>query len=117
MPSSGRRLAVVTGASSGIGAVFARKLVARGFDLLLVARREDRLRAIAGELAEASHVSAEAMAADLTLDQDCARVAERIRSAPSLDLLVNNAGFGTMGVFAESEPGPQEQMHRLQVLA
>jgi short-subunit dehydrogenase len=112
-----RKLAVITGASSGIGAMFARKLAARGYDLLLVARREDRLRSVATELAETYHVSGDVMAADLGADADRERVAERIRSAPNLGLLVNNAGFGTLGFFADCDVESQLQMHRLHVLA
>src|SRR5580704_14440313 len=94
-----RPLAVVTGASSGIGATFARKLAARGYDLLLVARREDRLRSIAGEVRELHHINAEFMGADLTEPRDREKVATRIRQASDLGILVNNAGFGTMGYF------------------
>jgi short-subunit dehydrogenase len=112
-----RKLAVITGASSGIGAMFARKLAARGYDLLLVARREDRLRSVAAELSETYHVSADVIAADLAADADRERVAGRIRSAPDLGLLVNNAGFGTLGFFADNDVESQLQMHRLHVLA
>src|SRR5580700_2584148 len=112
-----RKLAVITGASSGIGAMFARKLAARGYDLLLVARREDRLRSVAVELSETYHVSADVIAADLAADADRERVAERIRSAPYLGLLVNNAGFGTLGFFADTDVESQLQMHRLHVIA
>src|ERR1700685_2193262 len=96
-----RKLAVITGASSGIGAMFARKLAARGYDLLLVARREDRLRSLATELSETYHVSDGALVADLVADAGRDRVAERIRSAENLGLLVNNAGFGTLGFFVD----------------
>ncbi len=112
-----RKLAVITGASSGIGAMFARKLAARGYDLLLVARREERLRSVATELAETYHVSGDVLAADLAVDADRERVAERIRSAPNFGLLVNNAGFGTLGFFADTDLEGQMQMHRLHVLA
>jgi uncharacterized protein len=112
-----RPLAVITGASSGIGATFARKLAQRGYDLLLIARREERLRALAGEMADAYKISAEPLAADLTRDDDLERAAARIQSAPNLALLVNNAGFGTMGYFFEIDVKSQEQMHRLHVLA
>lgn len=109
-------LAVVTGASSGIGAEFARKLGARGFDLTLVARREDRLRAIAEEVSALHHVRAEPFPADLIQDADRSRVADYIRSASDLGLLVNNAGFGIPGFFFRTEPDAQERMHRLHIL-
>lgn len=115
--SSERPVAVVTGASSGIGAVFARKLAARGYDLLLIARREDRLRSLARELAETYRVDTDFLAADLGADADLERVADRIRNEPRLGLLVNNAGFGTQGFFFEIDVKGQEQMHRLHVLA
>jgi len=110
-------LAVITGASSGLGAVFARKLAARGYDLLLVARREDRLQALAREIGEQHHVRTEILVADLTEDGALAMVAAHIRDAADLGLLVNNAGFGTLGYFFEADPRGQEQMHRLHVIA
>jgi hypothetical protein len=110
-------LAVITGASSGLGAAFARKLAARGYDLLLVARREDRLQAIAHEIGEQYHVQVEILVADLTDDGALAVVAARIRDAANLGLLVNNAGFGTLGYFFEADPVGQEKMHRLHVIA
>jgi len=110
-------LAVITGGSSGIGAAFARKLASRGYDLLLIARREDRLRSIADELRALHRVEAEPLIADLTIDADRDRVAARILNAPDLALLVNNAGFGTMGYFWEADVGGQQRMHRLHVLA
>jgi short-subunit dehydrogenase len=109
-------LAVVTGASSGIGEKFARQLAARGYDLLLVARREDRLQALADEIAGAQKVSVEAMATDLGTDEGRGRVAERIRNAPNFGLLVNNAGFGAVGLFHKASLDLQDRMHRLHVL-
>ena len=117
MRDSRGMLAVVTGASSGLGVEFARKLAARGYDLLLIARREDRLQSIAREIGEQFHVRTEILSADLTDDAALAVVAARIRDAADLGLLVNNAGFGSLGYFFESDPHAQEQMHRLHILA
>lgn len=110
-------LAVITGASSGLGATFARNLAARGYDLLLIARREERLQSIAWEIGEQYHVRAEILVADLTDEAGLAEAAARIRDAGDLGLLVNNAGFGTLGYFLDSDPRVQERMHRLHVLA
>jgi len=107
-------LAVITGASSGIGAAFARQLAARGWDLLVIARREDRLRMLASYLAAWNKISAEILPADLT---DPAAVAARVRQSPGLGLLVNNAGFGVQGYFFETDPEAQQRMHRLHVEA
>ncbi|MGH9592211.1 MAG: SDR family NAD(P)-dependent oxidoreductase, partial [Bryobacteraceae bacterium] len=106
-----------TGASSGLGAAFARKLAARGYDLLLVARRQDRLQSLAREIGEQYHVKAEELAADLTDDRALAAVAARVRNAADLGLLVNNAGFVVLGFFFEADAESQDQMHRLHVLA
>ena len=90
--------ALVTGASSGIGAEIARELARRGHGLTLVARREDRLKALADELAQAHSVRVEVMAADLT-DADSRGELPTLLEARGLnvDVLVNNAGFTTMG--------------------
>ncbi len=89
--------ALVTGASSGIGEVFARTLAEAGVPTVVVARRVDRLQAIADEF---SHV--EVLAADLLTDTGQRKVAARIGDAARpVDLVVNNAGFGSNGIFAE----------------
>jgi short-subunit dehydrogenase len=95
--------ALVTGASSGIGEVFARRLAARGYDLVLVARREDRLQALASELHDQLRVKASVLAADLGQMDGIRRVEECIVSLPELELLVNNAGFGVIGAFSDVE--------------
>jgi hypothetical protein len=124
-------LAVITGASSGIGAEFARQLAARGYDLMLIARREDRLRQLAQDLAKSRGTAgnsgssgdseegsfAEVEVADLSRENDRVRVAARIAQAPNLALLVNNAGFGTQGLFEDADPATQDQMHQLHILA
>ena len=109
-------LAVITGASSGLGVVFARKLAAE-HDLLLVARRKDRLDALAAELADEYGCEVEVLPADLADERELAVVADRIAVEPRLALLVNNAGFGARGLFWESDLEVQEQMHRLHVMA
>src|ERR1700677_518975 len=112
-----RKLAAITGASAGIGAMFARKLAARGYDLLLIARREDRLRSLASELSDTYPVKADILAADLAEPADLERAAEKDQGSSNLGLLVNNAGFGVHGLFFESEAAGQLEMHRLHVLA
>ena len=115
--SEAKPLAVVTGASSGIGAAFARALAARGYDLALVARRQDRLRQLADELSEHFHVNCTLLAADLTRDAELRSVEDFLAGAANLQLLVNNAGFGTLGRFFEAPIESQDAMHRLHVLA
>ncbi len=108
-------LAAVTGASAGIGMVFARKLAAQGYDLLLIARRGDRLTQLAAELERAHAIHAEVCAADLSVAADTERVAARLAAEPRLDLLVNNAGFGIKGRFWEAPLDEQLKMHRLHI--
>jgi short-subunit dehydrogenase len=110
-------MALVTGASSGIGATFARQIAEDGYGLILVARRADRLEELAAELRAKHGVPAETMAADLTRDEDVERVARRLVDSANLALLVNNAGFGTKGFFFEADAAQQDAMHRLHVLA
>jgi short-subunit dehydrogenase len=104
--------ALITGASSGIGEVFARRLSGKGFHLILVARRKERLEKLAAEL----H-NAEVLAADLSVDSGVHVVEQRIAAEPALEFLVNNAGFGVHGSFHEASQEAQDRMHRLHILA
>lgn len=115
--SSGERpLAVVTGASSGIGASYARRLAQEGYDLLLIARREDRLQRLCSELSGRG-AQARMLVADLTREADVARVEDAVRAAKNLEFLVNNAGFGTYELFHEADASGQVEMHQLHVMA
>jgi short-subunit dehydrogenase len=105
-------VALVTGASSGIGEAYAGRLAARGYHVLLVARRRDRLDRLASKLG-----NAETVQADLAVEADVERLAARIAAEPRFEFLVNNAGFGTMGMFHEADAGGQEAMHRVHVMA
>ena len=92
--------ALITGASAGIGEGFARQMARQGYDLVLVARRKDRLDALASELSSKHSISADAVEADLAGEHGLSLVEERLRSG-EIEVLVNNAGFGTTGEFAE----------------
>jgi len=116
MPQT-RPLALITGASSGIGATFARQLAARGYDLVLVARRKDRLEQEARAIQAGHSVQAEILPADLTRDADLKAVEDRISAASNLEFLVNNAGFGITGRFFSVPLDGQDRMHRLHILA
>jgi len=96
-----RGTALVTGASSGIGAAYATRLARDGRDLIVVARRLERLNELADRLKAETRVRIEVMRADLTDPGDLARVSARVSDEPTLNLLVNNAGFGSYGPFPE----------------
>ncbi len=117
MNNSDRRLALITGASSGIGTAFARRLAAEGYDLIITGRRGERLKALAEELTRAHGVAVEPIVADLADPGALAALAERIRLAPELELLVNNAGFGSRKPFHEEEFAGQEAMVQVHILA
>jgi uncharacterized protein len=110
-----RTVVAITGASSGIGEIFARRL-GRDHDLIVIARRKDRLEALARELG-GGETSVEVIEADLTREEDVERVAARLAEEPNLGLLVNNAGFGVKGRFWEADLAAQEAMQKLHVLA
>jgi NADP-dependent 3-hydroxy acid dehydrogenase YdfG len=108
--NTGARTALITGASSGIGAAFARRLAQQGYHLILVARREARLQELAAELQQRYLATAEVLAADLSDSEGICRVEERIAAVEKLGLLINNAGFGTYGPFTEVNADRHEDM-------
>ena len=104
------KTALITGASSGIGEAFAKALASKGTDLILVARSEDKLRALARQLNELYSVRVEVVAADLSVAGSAAKVhaAAEALGMP-VDLLLNNAGFGTVGAFAKQDAERERQ--------
>src|SRR3546814_1271780 len=109
-------VAVITGASSGIGVAYAERLAAEGYDLLLVARRADRLQDLAGRLADTHGVSAETLVADLEDASDLAALAARLETDP-VAVLINNAGAGALGPTAIKGADAQESLIRLNIVA
>ncbi|HEY6796643.1 MAG TPA: SDR family NAD(P)-dependent oxidoreductase [Kineosporiaceae bacterium] len=110
--------ALVTGASSGIGAAFARQLAARGYGLVVVARDTSRLDRLAGSLHAAHGVDVEVLGADLTVRSDLDRVADRLRDPTRpVDLLVNNAGTAVRGAFVGGDLAAEESVLDLLVRA
>jgi len=108
--------ALVTGASSGIGAVYAERLAARGYDLLLVARDLERLEAAASKLRDAHGVQVEVLKADLTKPDDVLKLEQRLRSDSSISLLLNNAGVAADGLLANADGDALERMIQLNVI-
>jgi len=99
-----RRTALITGASSGIGEAFAEVFAAEGFDLVMTARREDRLRAVAARLEDRYGTRAHVIAADLSRPDAPATLCDEIAArGVVIDALVNNAGYGVPGTFMASE--------------
>lgn len=110
--------ALVTGASEGIGYEIAKVLAHKGFRLVLVARREQRLREVAAELDDAHGTDAEVLAADLAESGAAARIHDRLEAAgTTVDMLVNNAGLLTNGPFHETDAGGQSAMLMVNVVA
>jgi uncharacterized protein len=115
--NGGRNLALVTGASSGLGTAFAERLAKDGYDLIIVARRRERLEMLAQQLQASHPVNVEVLVADLSKSDDLRTVEKRIIESTSLALLVNNAGFGGYKAFIELDPDQAEELIHLKVLA
>ena len=106
------KFAVITGASSGIGAEFARQLSARGYNLLLVARRADRLEKLSDQLTTVCEI----FTADLSKKSECLRLVKALEGR-RVDLFINNAGFGAFGPASDMDEAMLKKMIRLNVMA
>ncbi|QIQ07249.1 SDR family NAD(P)-dependent oxidoreductase [Streptomyces liangshanensis] len=117
MSTHAGKIAVVTGASGGMGAVFAQRLADRGYDLLLVARDKARLESLAAAITARTGRRAEVLVADLTQDAELARVEERLRTDTAVRVLINNAGGGLFGPLATIDPSAASALIELNVTA
>jgi uncharacterized protein len=117
MSTSSKGIAVVTGASAGIGAIYADRLAHRGYDLMLVARNQGRLDDLAKHISGATGRVVNVVAADLSNKSDLKRVEMILATDPRITMLVNNAGVGALEPLLQSEVGAMEAMIDLNVTA
>ncbi len=109
--------ALITGASTGIGAIYADRLARRGYDLILVARNADRLRALADQLTTNTGRKISSIVADLTDKAELARVEQVLRTDDAITMLVNNAGIGSVASILKDNVDEMESMIELNVTA
>ncbi len=114
---SNKGTALITGASTGIGAVYADRLAKRGYDLILIARSKDKLDEVAQQIQSSTGRKVETLQADLTVPADVKRVADRLASDNSITALVNNAGVAATSKLLESDPNYLDQMIQINVTA
>lgn len=117
MTNSTAKIALITGASSGLGAEFARQLAAQDYNLIITARRKQRLADLATALEVKYKINVEQLTADLSTQEGIEKVTSKITGLHSLDLLVNNAGFGTVGKFCTVDPNKHKSMVQVHVNA
>jgi len=113
----GKGTAVITGASKGIGAVYASRLAHMGYDLIIIARNHNRLNQMASHITADTARSVEVLAADLGDTQQLAAVERKLRADASITLLVNNAGVGTHTPLLSSDVDQMQAMINLNVVA
>jgi short-subunit dehydrogenase len=115
--SSNKGVAVITGASSGIGAVYADRLAKRGHDLILVARNEERLRSLSARLTSETGRSVKALRADLNNKAELAKVEATLGKDPSITTLVNNAGVASVAPLLNADVEKMDDMIALNITA
>ena len=111
------KLAAVTGASDGLGKEFARQLAAEGYNLLIIARRPALLDELKAELEAKYGIHVEPLVSDLSKPDELKRIEDRLEKEESLEILVNNAGFGLGDAFPNVDPDKEESMIRLHTIA
>ncbi len=116
-PSSGNGAALITGASAGLGMAYARQLAERGLNLIVVARREERLETLRADLEKQFSISVEPFPADLADEEAVGRLVAMIEGRNDIEVLVNNAGFGMQGPFHEADIDKNLAMIRVHILA
>ena len=114
---SNKGTALITGASTGIGSVYADRLAKRGYDLILVARSLDKLNEVANRIQSSTNRKVETLQADLTIPADVQKVVDRLATDSSITALVNNAGIAAANKLLESDPNYLDQMIQLNVTA
>jgi short-subunit dehydrogenase len=117
MPNTAVRKAIVTGASKGIGAVYARKLAKRGYDLVTVARNAARLEANASRIREETGRQVEVIVADLSKSAEVLKLAQRIAGDATVALLVNNAGVSSQGGVLQNTLADAERLIAVNITA
>jgi len=117
MSTTDKGVALITGASTGMGAVYADRLARRGYDLILVARNGDKLKSLADRILETSGRRVEILTADLRRLDDVEDIAERLRTDPAITMLVNNAGVGSSTPLLETDADAMAEMIALNVEA
>src|ERR1700733_10163044 len=109
--------ALITGASTGIGATYADRLARRGYDLILVARNKPKLEKLADTLSGETGVRIQVLPADLTVEADLTRVEQTLRDNPNITLLINNAGAATLGALANADVERLDRDIQLNIVA
>lgn len=112
-----KQTALITGATSGIGAAFAKKFASQNFDLIITGRQEDKIQALAKNLLEKFNISVEVMILELANDHDLNLLIDKVKDHKNLKILVNNAGFGDIRDFADSDLTFCENMIKVHCLA
>lgn len=112
----GNKIAVITGATSGIGAAYAGKFAKMGYDLIITGRRKEKIEETAAQICEKYNVKAEVVLAELSEPEGVKKVAEYIKGT-KIEVLVNNAGFGATGLYQGADPAVMEKLAKVNVSA